>query len=84
MRALVESGKMHWDVVDLEMTDAVSGCDEGLLDRVGPGASLPAPDVTPVVVDFPRDGSGPGASSCGPRSGQRRAQPSSTTQEAGR
>ena len=34
IRAQVESGNVHWDVVDLEMADAARGCDEGLLEPV--------------------------------------------------
>ena len=32
IRAQVETGNVHWDVVDLEAPDAVRGCDEGLLE----------------------------------------------------
>ena len=32
IRAQVETGNVHWDVVDLEAADAVRGCDEGLLE----------------------------------------------------
>ena len=52
VRAQVESGSVHWDVVDLEIADAVSGCDEGLLERIDPGMLSPAPDGTPAVDDF--------------------------------
>ena len=30
VRAQVETGKVYWDIVDLEMADAARGCDEGL------------------------------------------------------
>ncbi len=52
VRAQVESGNVYWDVVDLEIADAVSGCDEGLLERIDVGALLPAPDGTLAVDDF--------------------------------
>ena len=52
VRAQVESGNVYWDVVDLEIADAVSGCDEGLLERVDVGALPPAPDGTPAADDF--------------------------------
>ena len=52
VRAQVESGSVHWDVVDLEIADAVSGCDEGLLERIDPGTLPPAPDGTPAIDDF--------------------------------
>ena len=38
--------------MDLEIADAVSGCDEGLLERIDPGMLSPAPDGTPAVDDF--------------------------------
>ncbi|MXX78172.1 MAG: ABC transporter substrate-binding protein, partial [Gemmatimonadales bacterium] len=34
IRAQVDFGSIHWDVVDLEMADAVRGCDEGLLEPI--------------------------------------------------
>ena len=52
VRAQVESGNVHWDVVDLEIADAVSACDEGLLQRVDPATLPPAPDGTPATDDF--------------------------------
>ena len=41
IRAQVETGNVHWDVVDLEMTDLLRGCDEGLLEPL-PLEALPA------------------------------------------
>ncbi len=52
VRAQVESGNVHWDVVDFEIADAVSGCDEGLLERIDADVLPPAPDGTPAVKDF--------------------------------
>ena len=52
VRAQVESGNVYWDVVDLEIADAVSGCDEGLLERIDVGALSPAPDGTLAADDF--------------------------------
>ena len=52
VRAQVESGNVHWDVVDLEIADAVSGCDEGLLERIDADALPSAPNGTPAVQDF--------------------------------
>ena len=52
IRAQVESGNVHWDVVDLEIADAVSGCDEGLLERIDPATLAAAPDGTPATDDF--------------------------------
>ena len=57
IRAQVDTGRVHWDVVNLELFDAVRGCDEGLLepipaDRLPPGAdgSAPADDFAPETL----------------------------------
>ncbi len=34
IKAQVEAGNVKWDIVDLEMSDAVRGCDEGLLEPI--------------------------------------------------
>ena len=52
VRAQVETGKVYWDVVDLEMADASRGCDEGLLEYVDVDDLAPAPDGTPAADDF--------------------------------
>ena len=52
VRAQVESGNVHWDVIDLEIADAVSGCDEGILERIDTAMLPPAPDGTPAARDF--------------------------------
>ena len=52
VRAQVESDNVYWDVVDLEIADAVSGCDEGILERINTAMLPPAPDGTPAVRDF--------------------------------
>lgn len=55
IRAQVETGNIHWDVVDLEIADAVLACDEGLLEFIE-ADDLPAgPDGTPAAQDFPPD-----------------------------
>jgi putative spermidine/putrescine transport system substrate-binding protein len=41
IRNQVESGEVLWDVVDLDLADAVTACDEGLLEPLDP-AILPA------------------------------------------
>ena len=40
IRAQVEAGKITWDVVDLEVSDAARGCDDGLFEKISAG-SLP-------------------------------------------
>ena len=52
VRAQVETGKVYWDVIDLEMADAARGCDEGLLELVDVTDLAPAPDGTPAAEDF--------------------------------
>ena len=52
VRAQVETGNVHWDVIDLETQDAVSGCDKGILERIDLGALPPGADGTPAADDF--------------------------------
>ena len=52
IRAQVETGNVHWDVVDLESSDAVRGCDEGLLEVIPPAAAFPAEDSARAAQDF--------------------------------
>lgn len=52
IKAQVEAGKVTWDVVDLELSDAVRGCDEGLLEELDLSQLPPAPDGTPAKEDF--------------------------------
>ena len=52
VRAQVETGNVHWDVVDLETADAVSGCDEGILERVDTASLPPGADGAPALEDF--------------------------------
>ena len=41
VKAQVEAGNVTWDIIDVEKSDAVRGCDEGLFMEIDP-ASLPA------------------------------------------
>jgi putative spermidine/putrescine transport system substrate-binding protein len=52
IKAQVDAANVRWDLVDLEMSDAVRGCDEGLLERVDASILPPAPDGTPASEDF--------------------------------
>lgn len=52
IRAQVESGNIHWDVVDVESQDDLIGCDEGLLEYLGDLELPDAPDGTPAEEDF--------------------------------
>ena len=52
IRAQVDIGAVHWDVVDMDLADAVRGCDEGLLEVVDRATLSPAPDGTAAEDDF--------------------------------
>jgi putative spermidine/putrescine transport system substrate-binding protein len=52
VRAQVESGNVTWDLVDLELSDVVRGCDDGLLEELDLAQLPPAPDGTPAEEDF--------------------------------
>ena len=52
VRAQVETGSVHWDVVDLEFADLVRGCDEGLFELVDIDEFPPAPDGTSARNDY--------------------------------
>ena len=52
VRAQVETGNVHWDLVDLEMADVILGCDEGLLELIEPDDLPPAVDGRPTVEDY--------------------------------
>ncbi|MDU8928050.1 ABC transporter substrate-binding protein [Alisedimentitalea sp. MJ-SS2] len=52
VKAQVEAGNVTWDLVDVELSDAVRGCDEGLLETIDPAILPPAPDGTPAMEDF--------------------------------
>ncbi len=52
VKAQVEAGNVTWDVVDVELSDAVRGCDEGLLEPIDKSILPAAPDGTPAEKDF--------------------------------
>lgn len=52
VKAQVESGNVAWDVVDMEVGDALRACDEGLLEPLDPAAFPAAPDGTKAADDF--------------------------------
>lgn len=52
VKAQVEAGNVTWNVLDVELSDAVRGCDEGLLEPIDHSILPPAPDGTPAVDDF--------------------------------
>ena len=52
IRAQVEAGAVHWDVVDLGVADTVTGCDEGVLELIGPELLPPGPNGEAPADDF--------------------------------
>ncbi len=52
IRAQVDVGRVHWDVVSMEVADAVRGCEEGLLEPLDPAMWPPGADGTPAEEDF--------------------------------
>lgn len=52
IRRQVRSANPRWDVVSLELPDAVAGCAEGLLEPIDQAILAPAPDGTPASADF--------------------------------
>ncbi len=52
VKAQVEANNVSWDIVDVELSDAVRGCDEGLFVKIDPSILPPAPDGTPAMKDF--------------------------------
>jgi len=52
IKAQVEAGNVTWDVVDVELSDAIRACDEGLLEEMDHSALPAAPDGTVATDDF--------------------------------
>ncbi len=52
VKAQVESGNVTWDLVDVELSDAVRGCDEGLLETIDHSILPAGDDGTPAASDF--------------------------------
>ncbi len=52
IKAQVEAGNVSIDVADVEYSDAVRLCDEGLLEEIDHAMLPPAPDGTPAEEDF--------------------------------
>ena len=52
IKAQVEAGNVTWDLVDVELSDAIRACDEGLLETID-ASTLPAgADGKPATEDF--------------------------------
>ncbi|MFC5737104.1 ABC transporter substrate-binding protein [Sinirhodobacter huangdaonensis] len=52
VKAQTEAGNVSIDLSDVELSDAIRMCDEGLLEPIDPAILPPAPDGTPATEDF--------------------------------
>ena len=53
VRAQAEAGKITWDLVDVVLSDAITGCDEGIFRAIDVDKEMAAaPDGTPASKDF--------------------------------
>ena len=52
IRTQVDIGKVHWDVLSLESSQAIRACDEGLLEVIPRNILLPGADGSPASEDF--------------------------------
>ncbi len=52
IKAQVEAGNVTWDIVDVELSDAIRACDEGLLETIDASALPAGADGTPAKEDF--------------------------------
>ena len=52
IKAQVEADNVTWDLVDVELSQAISGCDEGLLETIDHSILPAAPDGTAATDDF--------------------------------
>jgi putative spermidine/putrescine transport system substrate-binding protein len=52
VKAQVQAKNVTWDLVDVELSDAVKGCDEGILEKIDHSSLPAAPDGTPATKDF--------------------------------
>jgi putative spermidine/putrescine transport system substrate-binding protein len=55
----VATGRYAWDVVDLELPDAVAACRQGLLEPIDAGALPDGPNGAPAAQDFVAGAIGP-------------------------
>ena len=52
VRAQVEAGKVTWDVIDVEVSDAVRGCDDGLFETISFKSLPKGANGDPAEKDF--------------------------------
>lgn len=54
-RAQVKTGNVKWDVVDVELAEALRGCDEGLFEKIDVAKLPKGDDGSDAKSDFPAD-----------------------------
>ncbi len=52
IKAQVEAGNVTWDLVDVELSDAIRACDDGLLEVIDHAILPKGADGTPATEDF--------------------------------
>ncbi len=52
VKAQVEAGNVSWDLIDVELSDAVRGCDEGLFEEIDPSILPDGADGSAAEDDF--------------------------------
>ena len=52
IQAQVKTGNVKWDVVDVELAEAIKGCEEGLFEKIDASKLPPGDDGTPASKDF--------------------------------
>lgn len=52
VKTQVQAKNVNWDIVDVELSDAVRGCDEGLLETIDASILPAGSDGTPASKDF--------------------------------
>jgi len=52
VKTQVESGSVTWDIVDVELSDAIRGCDEGLFEEIDLDSLPPSADGVAAADDF--------------------------------
>ena len=52
IKAQVESGNVTWDIVDVELSDAIRACDEGLVEKIDASILPDGDDGSSAEDDF--------------------------------
>lgn len=52
LRSQVQTGNVSWDVIDLQLSDVIRACDEGLLEKINPATDIVASKDGKVADDF--------------------------------